>query len=656
MNGINEWIWYYGDFELYHSRRLHSRRAERDYVFPAFWNIPEVYSGVSFSAKLTVGSAGYINAHANGVGYVGVGGKKYPFDSDIPLPEGDIWVSLYVNNISGLPCAYVSGGGIEAVDGWFADCYGGGRRRAGSDPHYRDINVTPETFYFEYDKIAPASVTQTQGGVLYDFGRETFARVTAEKLPYGTTLYLGETAEEATDTAHSYVTLTCDDKNTEKNREAYGFRYIFIPGIAPCDAELGVFYEHLPAVSRGAFSCSDETLNKIWDVAAYTFTLNSREFYLDGIKRDRWVWSGDAYQSYFINRYLYADFDIAKRTVTALGGKGEIFSHINTILDYTLYYIMSVYDVYYASGDADFLSRSYPRMRDMMEFCLSRLNADGFADRVDGDWIFVDWADMDKDGPVAAEQILLRRALEYYALTLDTLGLDGKPYRDMATALGEKIDGFFWDDERGAYIDCAASGKKNVTRHANIFALLFDFADDKRRQKIIDSVILNDAVPAITTPYFKFYELEAMCRIGRLEYVYERIKAYWGAMINAGATTFWEEYSPELEPGAQLAMYGDKYGKSLCHAWGASPVYLLGRYFLGVAPTGVGYSTFEVRPALTIDAMSRINATVPVGCRGNVVIVRNGDTLTVTADCDGGTLFCRGEHPLHAGEPLTITL
>ena len=45
-------------------------------------------------------------------------------------------------------------------------------------------------------------------------------------------------------------------------------------------------------------------------------------------------------------------------------------------------------------------------------------------------------------------------------------------------------------------------------------------------------------------------------------------------------------------------MYGRPYGKSLCHAWGASPVYLLGKYYLGVKPTKSGYEEFEVRPNL----------------------------------------------------------
>ena len=58
---------------------------------------------------------------------------------------------------------------------------------------------------------------------------------------------------------------------------------------------------------RAAFSCEDERLNAIYDVSARTMELCTREFFLDGIKRDRWVWSGDAYQSYMVNIYLFFD-------------------------------------------------------------------------------------------------------------------------------------------------------------------------------------------------------------------------------------------------------------------------------------------------------------------------------------------------------------
>jgi hypothetical protein len=69
-------------------------------------------------------------------------------------------------------------------------------------------------------------------------------------------------------------------------------------------------------------------------------------------------------------------------------------------------------------------------------------------------------------------------------------------------------------------------------------------------------------------------------------------------MLNLGATSFWEEYNPDKKGAEHYAMYGRKFGKSLCHAWGASPVYLLGKYYLGVSPTSPGYETYTVQPQL----------------------------------------------------------
>ncbi len=91
--------------------------------------------------------------------------------------------------------------------------------------------------------------------------------------------------------------------------------------------------------------------------------------------------------------------------------------------------------------------------------------------------------------------------------------------------LSGKIDLYYWDEEQSAYIDSFVSGRRHVGH-----------------------VLLNDAVPAITTPYFKFYELDILCRMGRLEEVLGQIKSYWGGMLQRGAVTFWEEYDPDV-PG-----------------------------------------------------------------------------------------------------------
>ena len=69
-------------------------------------------------------------------------------------------------------------------------------------------------------------------------------------------------------------------------------------------------------------------------------------------------------------------------------------------------------------------------------------------------------------------------------------------------------------------------------------------------------------------------------------------------MLKEGATTFWEQYYPGEKDAARYAMYGRPFGRSLCHAWGASPIYLLGKYYLGIKPTSPGYATYVVEPNL----------------------------------------------------------
>ncbi len=68
-------------------------------------------------------------------------------------------------------------------------------------------------------------------------------------------------------------------------------------------------------------------------------------------------------------------------------------------------------------------------------------------------------------------------------------------------------------------------------------------------------MLLNDNIQKITTPYMRFYELEALCAMGEQNYVLKEMKDYWGGMLKLGATSFWEEYNPT------------KKGAEHCHVW-----------------------------------------------------------------------------------------
>ena len=112
----------------------------------------------------------------------------------------------------------------------------------------------------------------------------------------------------------------------------------------------------------------------------------------------------------------------------------------------------------------------------------------------------------------------------------------------------------------------------------------------------------------------------------------ERLRTYWGGMLERGAVTFWEEFDPAITGPEQYDMYGDKFGKSLCHAWSASPIYLLSKYFVGLRQSGAG---FILAPQLKY--FSSLDCTLPIGSGDGFIRVSwDGKTLGVETNRQGG--------------------
>jgi len=279
---------------------------------------------------------------------------------------------------------------------------------------------------------------------------------------------------------------------------------------------------------------------------------------------------------------------------------------------------------------------------------LSRRNSRGLLEGQAGDWIFIDWADkpMDKKGEVSFEQLLYCRSLETMALCANLLDKQSESlqYADLALNVKTLLMRDFWDKGKGAFIHNKVNGVSDgtVTRYTNMFAIFFNYLTDKQKDGIKDKVIMNDNVMKISTPYMRYYELEAMCTMGETNYVMQEMRNYWGGMLQEGATTFWEKFNPQEKGTEHLAMYNRPYGKSLCHAWGASPIYLLGKYYLGVKPTAAGYATFEIRPEL--GDLKWIEGTVPTP-HGDIKVYKDLKTIRVTASEGQGFLFIKAKKP-----------
>jgi hypothetical protein len=263
---------------------------------------------------------------------------------------------------------------------------------------------------------------------------------------------------------------------------------------------------------------------------------------------------------------------------------------------------------------------------------------------------------MHKRGILAFEQILFAKALETMQRCAEVLSdeLSAYKYRTLAERLKAQIKELFWDKDAHAYLHAIENGEinKQITKFPNMFAIIYGLSDENEREQIMQQVMLNPSVDPITTPYMRFYELEALCMMGQQAKALPEMKAYWGGMLREGATSFWEKYVPS-ETGIQhLAMYGRPYGKSLCHAWGASPIYIIGKYFLGIRPVTPGYKTYEVRP--TLGGLEWMEGEVPTPF-GRISIKMDRQQITVHSDGGHGTLIIGGRQiDIPAGKEVTV--
>jgi alpha-L-rhamnosidase len=257
-----------------------------------------------------------------------------------------------------------------------------------------------------------------------------------------------------------------------------------------------------------------------------------------------------------------------------------------------------------------------------------------------GDWIFIDWAaGLSKKGEVSFEQLLLCRSLETMSICASLAGdaAGHLQYQQMADELKKKLFELYWNEGKQALVHSLVDGKQtaNVTRYSNMFSIFFNYFNEAQKQAVKRSVLLNDSIQKITTPYMRFYELEALCAMGEQSYVLKEMKDYWGGMLKLGATSFWEEYNPTKKGEEHLAMYGRKFGKSLCHAWGASPIYLLGKYYMGVKPLSAGYATYLVEPSL--GGLQWMEGKVPTPF-GAIYLHCTPSTIKIKGDGGEGTL------------------
>ncbi len=629
------WIWYPGDYGIWWGNELQSQRLQWGSRLTPFWPMYEPHTRVLFRKdNLDIREDEELEVRCDGYAAVCYWTDKFDYvessaiGGKFTLPKGSRGIEIKIQNTARPPSVWVKGRTLVSDGtwnvGWTTTWDKAEDVPVDSSARFTDPATPPGLAKLPTKEKLPVATIPLDGPsdgftLAADFGEETYGYLKLRDVKgvgQVKVIYAESEAElKAFDLTHTkpgaldgWELLDLSETAEFRRAIAHGFRYVSVKRVSG-DVTVGSMamdYEWKDVPVRGSFRCSDPEINRIWDVSMHTLELTCREVFIEGIKRDHWVWSGDAVQSFLMNYYVFGDYDGCRDTLWTLRGKDPVKVHLNRIMDYTFYWFDAVEKYRLYSGDANIAKQVYPRMKSLMDFVIGRLDAEGRPVNRPGDWMFIDWASKplpNEGGVTSFEQMLLVRALEATTAIATEVGAtdEAAAYRTRAKKLRDEIVPRYWNAEKGGLMHMIYNDGRTdpmITRYPNMFGLFYGYFDKAQQESVVKNVIFNNEVLKIQTPYMRFYELEALCALGRQADVTKEIKSYWGDMLRLGATSFWELYNPTEKGEAHYAMYGRRFGKSLCHAWGASPAYLLGKYYLGVKPTSPGFATYEVKPNL----------------------------------------------------------
>lgn len=97
-----------------------------------------------------------------------------------------------------------------------------------------------------------------------------------------------------------------------------GFRYVglFVTGAQTVEL-LSVVATSVgwPVTERGSFRCSDERLNRIWEISKNTVRACMQDFYEDGVKWDGLLWVGDFRIAFRAGWLAFGEAELAKKSL-----------------------------------------------------------------------------------------------------------------------------------------------------------------------------------------------------------------------------------------------------------------------------------------------------------------------------------------------------
>ena len=449
-------------------------------------------------------------------------------------------------------------------------------------------------------------------GILLDYGKELHGGLQLvtgmmkKNIPVKVRIRFGESASEAMAEIDTITGATNDHAIRDFVIELpwlgalelgnTGFRFVRID-LVDSNTELllkearAIFvFRDIPYV--GSFKSSDERLNQIWATGAYTVHLNMQEYLWDGVKRDRLVWVGDMHPEIMTINSVFGYNEVVPKSLDLIRDVTPLPAWMNGISSYSMWWIRIHRDWYYHQGDLEYLKKQKAYLLGLLNHLMTKVKDN--EENLDG-MRFMDW-------PTFANKPAVHAGLQ--AMMVMTLNAGA----ELCRVLNE--------NETAKRCEATVAKLKNKVpdavnnKQAASLLSLAGLMPAKEANQIISVGETKDF-----STFYGYYMLQAKAKAGDYQGAINNIRSYWGAMLDLGATTFWEDFDlswknngapvDELVPEGKTdvhASYGaysyKKLRHSLAHGWASGPTSWLTEHVLGVKVLEPGCKLIKIEPHL----------------------------------------------------------
>jgi hypothetical protein len=423
---------------------------------------------------------------------------------------------------------------------------------------------------------------------------------------------------------------------------------------------VGSTFTRYPVAERGVFTCSDELLNRLWDIGRYTLRLCMHDGWEDCPSREQRQWLGDASVEFLVGQAAFGpDVNALNRQflrhgaesqrndgLTQMFAPGDHRTNGLLIPDWTLQWILNAERHYLYTAELEVIETIFPAIERALQWFEHHSDAHGLVANLPH-WHFHDWAALGRAGEAATLNAELAGALHAAARLATTLESPrtARRFNARAERIAAALNARHWDATRGVYVDCVdpASGAQDrrVSQHANAALILWDIAPRERWASMVERItdperLVFTAAPPIApsgepfdpetdvvlaNTFYSHFVYRALAKAGCFDRALALIRQRYGRMLERGATTLWESFDPTA---------------SLCHGFSTTPVYQLSTEVLGVYPLEPGFARFRLAPRPA--DLQHVRGVFPT-VHGDVHVAwqRESDGIVLDVDIPDGT-------------------